>query len=89
MDLQHDPLDPLPPGAARHLAGLLLLLEDKRHQARGGVSWKVSQLHDIISETFPLCLEAGEDDQWVDGVLTVPSLADLLLPHWSPSLPLV
>ena len=89
MDLQHDPLDPLPPGAARHLAGLCLLLEDRRLQAGGGVSWKVSKLHDFISGTFPLCLEAGDDDQWVDGVLPITPLADLLLSNWSPSFPLV
>ena len=60
---------------------------DTRHEV--GSAGKVLSLHDFISGTFPLCLEAGEDDQWVDGVLTVPSLADLLLHHWSPSLPLV
>ena len=59
---------------------------DTKHEVN---IWKDSKLHDFMSGTFPLCLEAGEDDQWVDGVLTVPSLADLLLPHWSPSIPLV
>ena len=58
-------------------------------QEVGSTGKNVPYLDDFISGTFPLCLEAGEDDQWVDGVLTLPSLAYLLLPYWSPSLSLV
>ena len=43
----------------------------------------------IFSGAFPLCLEAGEDDQWVGVLLHVGPPADLLLPHRSPPCPLV
>ena len=58
-------------------------------QEVGSTGRNVPYLDDFISGTFPFCLEAGEDDQWVDGVLPITPLADLLLLHRSPSLPLV
>ena len=51
--------------------------------------WDQVTAMNIFSGAFPLCLEAGEDDQWVGVLLHVGPPADLLLPHRSPPCPLV
>ena len=52
-------------------------------------SVKADRFYNLLLGEFPLCLEAGEDHQWVGGVVHLCGADELLLPHWSPSRTLV